>query len=603
MTDALVHRGPDDSDVWLDPEAGVGLGHRRLSILDVSSLGRQPMSSACGRFVIAYNGEVYNHMDLRRELPDYPYKSTSDTETILAAVAAWGLEAALERFVGMFAMALWDRQERKLFLVRDRLGIKPLYYSPAGRGWVFGSELKALKAHPEFVPSIDRDALSLYFRHNFIPAPYSIYRGCRKVMPGEIVTLSAAGEDFKRYWDAASVWGRGSAAQLECSSQEAVEQLEALLSDAVSQRMLSDVPLGAFLSGGIDSSTVVALMQADSGRPVKTFSIGFGVEEFDEAKHASAVAAHLGTDHTELYVTPDDLLRVIPDLPRYWDEPFADSSQIPTYILSRLTREHVTVSLSGDGGDELFCGYDRYFWTEKVWRAMNRVPVWMRGLLAGTASLLPLRSFDLLGVFGKKVSWRLDALRASDCRELYRYFTSHFKRPDEFVLGAREPATPFSALAWDDDRWKNMSLYDIMGYLPDDILTKVDRASMAASLEARVPILDHRVVEFAARVPQNLKVRDGKSKWLLRQVLYKHVPREIVERPKMGFGVPIREWLRGPLRQWASDLLAEECVRADGYIDHAMVSRMWREYLGGQDHWSYYLWDVLMFQAWLREAE
>ncbi|MUM77822.1 asparagine synthase (glutamine-hydrolyzing) [Pseudodesulfovibrio sp. F-1] len=601
MTDALAHRGPDDSGVWMDPEAGVGLGHRRLAILDLSPLGRQPMDSVCGRYVIAYNGEVYNHVALRRELPDYPFRSTSDTETILAAVSAWGLEAALKRFVGMFAMALWDRTERKLFLVRDRMGIKPLYYGRLGKGWVFGSELKALRACPGFSSRINRGALSLYFRHNFVPAPLSIYEDAWKLEPGQLAIIDDTGLKLVRWWDTASLWRKGSAEPLEIGDVEATERLEELLSDAVSLRMLSDVPLGAFLSGGIDSSTVVALMQRASDRPVRTYSIGFHEKGYNEAGHAKAVARHLGTDHTELYVTPREMLDVIPAMPRFWDEPFADSSQIPTYILSRMTREHVTVSLSGDGGDELFSGYDRYFWTTGVWNAVHRIPAPVRKALVAAGRAVPNRMFDLLGSKGQKVRWRLDAVGMEDFPSLYRYFTSMFKR-NEIVLGLeREPDHFLAELPPTSDYWSWMSLYDLLCYLPDDILTKVDRASMAVSLEARVPLLDHRVVEFAARLPQALKVRGGKGKWLLRQVLYRHVPRELVERPKMGFGVPIEQWLHGELRQWCDDLLNPAEIRRQGYLDAGLVEKMWREYLAGEHNWKSSLWEVLMFQAWLAE--
>lgn len=603
MTDALRHRGPDDADTWIDQEAGVGLGHRRLSILDISPLGRQPMPSACGRYLLAYNGEVYNHMDLRRELPDYPFKSTSDTETILAAVAAWGLETALNRFVGMFAMALWDRQERRLYLVRDRMGIKPLYYGKLGKGWIFGSELKALKAHPDFSPAIDRGALSLYFRHNFVPAPFSIYEKIWKLEPGQLAILDGPKLTLRRWWDTEQIWRGGLEDPLKMGDTEAADRLEELLAEAVSGRMLSDVPLGAFLSGGIDSSTVVALMQRNSSQPVRTFSIGFHEPGYNEAEHAKAVARHLRTEHTELYVTPWDMLEVVPSMARHWDEPFADSSQIPTYILSRMTRDHVTVSLSGDGGDELFSGYERYFWTTGVWNAVRRIPAPLRRVLVAAAKAAPNRFFDLLGAKGQKIRWRLDAVGMKDFPSLYRYFTSSFKH-NEIVLGLeREPAYALDGLPPTGEKWGWMSLYDLMAYLPEDILTKVDRASMAVSLEARVPLLDHRVVEFASRLPLDQKVRAGQGKWLLRQVLYRHVPQELVERPKMGFGIPIEQWMHTDLRRWCEELLDPVLVRRQGYLDAGLVEKMWRQYLNGEHNWKSFLWEVLMFQAWLREWE
>jgi len=601
MNDALAHRGPDDHGLWRDDEAGIGLAQRRLAILDLSPLGHQPMLSACGRYALTFNGEVFNHLELRRELEPagHCFRGGSDTETILAAIAHWGLEPAVSRFVGMFALALWDDRERTLSLVRDRLGIKPLYLGRVPGGAVFGSELKALRRHPGFDPGLDRDALALYFRHNYIPAPHSIYTRAEKVLPGQIVSIGPGGESRTRYWNVAEIWRAGAASPFAGSEAEATDELERLLADAVRLRLLADVPLGAFLSGGIDSSTVVALMQKHSARPVKTFSIGFAEAAFNEAPHARAVAAHLGCEHTELTVSPADLLAVVPEIPRHWDEPFADSSQIPTYILSRLTRQHVTVSLSGDGGDELFSGYERYPWALRAHRMLSRIPAPLRRATLGLARLLPDAAYGLLGARGHKLRWRVDALAIEDFRDLYWHAISHFKDPARFVLGAREPGYEAAGLPPLADKGAWMSLVDLLCYLPDDILTKVDRASMAVALEARVPLLDHRVVEFAARVPAAMKVRGGQGKWLLRQVLYRHVPRALVERPKMGFGVPIAAWLRGELRQWADDLLSPAAIRRQGYLDAGRVERMWREYLAGEDNWNYYLWDVLMFQAWL----
>ncbi len=605
MADSLTHRGPDSDGVWVDAQAGIALGHRRLAILDLSPLGAQPMVSANGCQVIAFNGEVYNHLELRPELEaaGYAFRSTSDTETMLAAIGHWGLIPALERFVGMFAFALWDRKTRALHLVRDRLGIKPLYYGRAGRDFLFGSELKALRAHPGFCGEVDRDALCLYFRHNYIPAPHAIYRGVNKLEPGCLLTLRPGQDEpeITRWWSARAVWERGDAHPFAGTESEALDELERLLGGAVAMRMLADVPLGAFLSGGIDSSTVVALMQRVSARPVKTFSIGFGERGFNEAPYARGVANYLGTDHTELTLSPQDLLDVVPLIPKHWDEPFSDSSQIPTYCVSRLARRAVTVSLSGDGGDELFTGYDRYFWARK-WRYVEFVPRPLRRFAARAGRVVPESAWRLLGPRGSRMRWRLDGLGADGFQHFYHYLLSHFKDPAALVLGAREPETVLSkagpALS---DRFRLMTLLDVESYLPDDILTKVDRASMAVGLEARVPILDHRVVEFAAALPTSMKVRNGQGKWILRQLLNRHVPKDLVDRPKMGFGVPIALWMKNELRDWCESLLAPAVVRRQGYLDAEMVSRMWTEYLAGEDNWNYYLWDVLTFQAWLAE--
>lgn len=609
MNAALAHRGPDDAGLWTDASAGIGLGHRRLSILDLSPLGRQPMVSASGRYVICFNGEVYNFARLRGELAalGHCFKGGSDTEVMLAAVEQWGLVDAVRRFNGMFAFALWDGRERTLSLVRDRLGVKPLYLGrmgPDGRGGLaFGSELKALRAHPDFDAGLDRDALALYFRHNYIPAPHSIYRRARKILPGEIVTLGPAGETRTRYWDADQVWRQGFSEPLAGTECELADELELLLADAVSLRLLADVPLGAFLSGGVDSSLVTALMQRQSARPVRSFSIGFEDAAFNEAQHARAVARHLGCEHTELTVTARDLLALVPQVPRIWDEPFADSSQIPTALLCRLTRGHVTVALSGDGGDELFSGYERYPWTLRAHGLLSAVPSPLRRAALGAARALPSGFWGLLGPRGHKLRWRVDALGVSGFEALYRHFVSHLKDPAALVLGAHEPdyparsplplgGSPQARRAW-------MSLADLLGYLPDDILTKVDRASMAVALEARTPLLDFRVAEFAARLPMGFKACGGQGKHLLRQVLYRHVPRALVDRPKMGFGVPLAAWLRGPLKPWAQDLLSPALIRRQGWLDAGFAERIWRDFLAGEDNWSHSLWDVLMFQAWL----
>lgn len=602
MTDTLHHRGPDDSDLWLDEAGGIGLGHRRLSIIDLSPLGRQPMHSASGRFVICFNGEVFNFARLRAELAPlgHAFRGGSDTEVMLAAIEEWGLTSAVKRFVGMFAFALWDRQERTLSLVRDRLGIKPLYYGFAGQDFVFGSELKALRAHPTFDGEIDREALTLYFRHNYIPAPFSIHQGAMKLPPGHILTLVPGGQpELSAYWSAEEVYAKGATAMFCGTEAEALDQLEVLLKDAVALRMLADVPLGAFLSGGIDSSLVVALMQAQSPRPVKTFSIGFAEAAFNEAPHARAVAAHLGTDHTELMLTEQDLLDIVPQVPRFWDEPFADSSQIPTFAVCRLARQHVTVALSGDGGDELFFGYDRYFHAQRWWQRLSRVPLPARLLAARFARLRPERLARHFGTYGQKVLWRLDALGITEFPAFYKRLVSHHPRPWELAHGAGpEARTAIDLVRADADAYRAMSLWDVLTYLPDDILIKVDRASMAVSLEARVPLLDHRVVEFAASLPTTFKVRDGSGKHLLKELLYRHIPRETVDRPKMGFGIPLHRWLPGELKTWAEDVLATGRRQSGDVLNFTLVDQYWRELLQGSTHRTYILWDVLMFLAW-----
>jgi asparagine synthase (glutamine-hydrolysing) len=606
MTESLAHRGPDDSGVWVDLEAGIGLGHRRLSILDLSPLGRQPMHSACGRFTIVYNGEVYNFLELRAELEGlgHGFRGGSDTEVLLAAISQWGVRAAVSRFIGMFAFALWDHETRTLTLVRDRLGIKPLYYGWTDAGFVFASELKAFRRCLDFDPSVDRDALALYFRYNYIPAPWTIYERARKLEPGIILTITqpTAEPVLEAYWSAADVWNSGEMHPFAGTMDEAVDGLEALLGEATRSRMIADVPLGALLSGGIDSSAVVALMQAHSERPVQTFSIGFHEAQYNEAAHAKAVAAHLGTAHTELYLTPKDMLDVVPQIPRFWDEPFADSSQIPTYCVSALTRGHVTVALSGDGGDELFAGYQRYFWMDR-WRMVDRIPSWIRRLFAPVAGVLPPQALRLLGPWGNKVRWRVDMLGIKDFAEFYRYFMSHNQHPCEFVRGAREPVSPMTKI-YDlgfRDHFKLMTFWDSVAYLPDDILTKTDRASMAVGLELRVPILDHRVVEFAAALPISMKVVGGEGKQVLRRLLYRHVPREIVDRPKMGFGVPVKEWLGGELKPWCCDMLTTSRIREQGYVDAAEVQRMVKAFFSGESGRCQQLWNMLMFQAWLDE--
>jgi asparagine synthase (glutamine-hydrolysing) len=615
MTDTLLHRGPDAGDVWCDAEAGIALGHRRLSIIDLSPAGAQPMVSSCGRFVLSYNGEVYNAEDLRPDLigAGRTFRGHSDTEIIVEGLAVWGVEATIAKLIGMFAMAIWDRRDRVLHLVRDRLGIKPMYWASAGGLFLFGSELKALRAHKGWQPELDRDAVSSYLRFAYVPGPATIYRGVRKLPPGTILTLRAGPKpepEIEAYWTLEAVARTGQARRFAGTEAEAIDALDTLLGDAVRRRMVADVPLGAFLSGGIDSSTVVALMQKHSTRPVRSFSIGFREAAYNEAQHAAAVARHLGTDHTELYVEPAHALDVIPRLPELYDEPFGDPSEIPTFLVSEMTRRHVTVALSGDGGDELFAGYERYFRAQSVLRRLFWLPKPARAAAGAALGALPPAAWS--GIerlvpsrlrppqLGDKAR-KLARVLAGDSADFYRLVASHWADPDAVVQGGAEPPHRHLDPRLVDlvpDPVERMQFIDTVTYLPDDILTKVDRASMAVSLEARVPILDHRVVAFSWSLPAPLKARDGGGKWLLRRVLDRYVPRHLVERPKMGFGVPIDVWLRGPLRDWAEALLAERRLAVEGVFDPAPIRAKWQGHVSGARNDQYPLWNVLMFQAW-----
>ena len=635
MALTIQHRGPDDAGAWADAQAGIALGHRRLSILDPSFAGHQPMRSISGRFMLVFNGEIYNHMALRVQLDTVDCHATlsatstsqewygrSDTETLLAGIEAWGLEATLKKSIGMFAIALWDRKTRTLTLARDRMGEKPLYYGFQGHGhkrvFLFGSELKALKAHNSFSADIDRDALCLLLRHNYIPAPYSIYQNIAKLEPGCLLSISLDKPEPKvwKYWDAVKVALNGAAQPFVGTTHDAVDALEILAKDAVRQQMLADVPLGAFLSGGIDSSTVVGLMQSQSSRPIKTFTIGFNEKSYNEATYAKAVARHLGTDHNELIVTSAEAIEVIPRLPNLYCEPFADSSQIPTFLVSQFAKQHVTVSLSGDAGDELFCGYNRYLMAKSLWQKLSILPLGGRQFLAhGLTSLSPAKWNTLLGLFyglgptelrqinlGDRIHKGARVLTSGGVDSLYLGLISCWDDPASVVIGGREPSTILTGntpkLSGFDDI-QRMMILDTLSYLPDDILVKIDRATMGVSLEGRVPFLDHRVVEFAWNLPQNMKLRNGVGKWVLRQVLHRYVPKKLIERPKMGFGVPISEWLRGPLKEWAEALLNEDRLRREGFFRPEWIRSRWAEHLSGECNWQYQLWSVLMFQAWL----
>jgi len=616
MAKVLAHRGPDGSGTWIDADAGLAFGHRRLAIVDLSQTGDQPMISASGRFVITYNGEIYNHIELRKELQarGRVFRGTSDTEVIVEGCDEWGVEAMVGRMIGMFSFGLWDQQHRQLSLVRDRLGIKPLYWSQNGGTLAFGSELKSFTAMENFRAEIDRDALALFMRDGYVPAPHSIYKGIFKLSPGHLLQMGAdRGPKISCYWSLDEVARAGRRATLDCGDTEAVDRLEDLLADAVKRRMIADVPLGAFLSGGVDSSLVTALMQKNSPVPVRTFSIGFEDPKYDEAVHARAVAQHLGTDHTELYVSPQEARDVIPRLPSIYDEPFADASQIPMFLVSRLARQRVTVCLSGDGGDELFAGYPRYGQARSLARLRAVCPPPLRFLIGAGLRGLPVSAWDTIfglvpgavarGLSGDRMH-KLAPLVAAGETQAYIGLMSQWPGAGALVKGADRAAEGTlgrGVIKGGGDIVTRLQFYDLSSYLPDDILTKVDRATMAMSLEGRVPIIDHRVVEFAARLPMALKVRDGQTKWLLRQVLYRHVPRPLVDRPKKGFGVPIGDWLRGPLRDWADDLLGGEGNGDDEFLDLAAISRIWGEHLAGHRNWHAVLWNVLMFQAWRRQ--
>lgn len=603
MADQIRHRGPDSNGVWIDDRAIVGLAHTRLSIVELSEAGHQPMHSACDRYVLVFNGEIYNHLSLRKTLQNegvtFDWKGSSDTETLLACFSVWGIIRTLQSTVGMFALALWDKHTQSLTLARDRLGEKPLYWGWQDEVLLFGSELKSLKAHPSFNAKICRQALALLLRNNYISAPFSIYQGIEKLKPGHFITISADSKGklskSEPYWSVNSVVEAGGQNLFSGSDDEAIAILEERLGTAVSEQMLADVPLGAFLSGGVDSSTIVALMQKNSSRPVRTFTIGFEEALFNEAEHALAVSNYLKTEHTEVYVSAIDALKLIPDLPKIYCEPFADSSQIPTFLVSQMAKQHVTVALSGDAGDELFGGYNPYQFSPKLWRVLHKIPQPIRGTICQFGRSLPLSA---------KPGKLFEVGDAATKEELYRRLISHWADPAQIIIDTVEPTTlinqPTNWPVTDSfEHW--MMAVDTQMYMVDDILVKVDRAAMANSLETRVPLLDHRVVEFAWKLPLSMKIRDGKGKWILRELLYRHVPRELIERPKKGFSIPLGSWLKGPLREWAESLLDPALLVQQGYFHPGPIRKIWQQHLTGKYDRSRQLWSILMFQAWLQE--
>lgn len=623
MTHVLFHRGPDDSGIWIDRDNGICFGHRRLSIIDRSASGHQPMESLSGRYIIVFNGEIYNFVEIKNKLEaetNYSWRGHSDTEVILEAVNRWGVNEALGHFNGMFAFALFDRLKRQLYLVRDRLGKKPLYYGQSGGVFLFASELKSIREHENFKPEIDRDALALYLRYNYVPAPYSIYRNIYKLTPGNMLVLDLGergilNQRMVTYWSAKETGQAGADKPFSGTFDEALTRLEGLLADAVRLRLVSDVSVGAFLSGGVDSSLIVALMQAQNSARVKTFTIGLEEQGFNEAGFARQIAEYLHTEHTEFYVTAKETREVIPQLPDLYDEPFADSSQIPTFLVSRLTRQYVTVSLSGDGGDELFGGYNRYFIAPAIWNNVKWLPFTLRKGLAGIVqSITPaqwnifsrifspaLRRYGTQGTFADKFNKIAQVMNMPDSDAVYRRLVSVYDNPEEIILEGREPST----IVTDRSLWpkspnfvRRMMYLDLVSYLPDDILVKVDRASMGVGLEARAPFLDHRVVKFSCCLPNKMLYNDSKGKLLLRKLLNKYVPAKLIERPKMGFGIPIDAWLRGPLKEWAGDLLNENKLQQDGFFRPKLIAKQFSEHISGKRNWQYCLWGILMFQAW-----
>jgi asparagine synthase (glutamine-hydrolysing) len=620
MTAMLAHRGPDDSNVWQCAGSGLVLGHRRLSIQDLSPLGSQPMRSHTGRYTLVFNGEIYNFKDIGRTLTlaGHEFKGHSDTEVLLTAIEAWGLEPALKRCIGMFALGLWDSQARELHLVRDRIGEKPLYYGRMERGFAFGSELKVFSPLPRWSQDLDMNALGSYLRFGYISAPHTIFTNVRKLQPGHILTIKLADSPLpdlmqltaeqRPFWSVLDLHRKD---PHPIDDRSAIARLERLLGDIVREHGVADVPLGSFLSGGIDSSLVAAIFQANSARPIQTFTIGFNDPAFNEAEQAKAIARHLGADHTELYVTPSDALNAIPAMADIYDEPFADSSQIPTYLVCKLARSQVTVCLAGDGGDELFGGYNRYQWTQRIYRHTRHLPRPIRALLAGMLGHIPPRNWDRLAEFlfmaqgrkgpsavGLKAQKLTGLLVCENLQQAYTLLSSYWDDPAGVMLAPIEEPVFERPTISDRNFLRDAMFWDQQWYLPGDNLVKTDRASMAVSLEVRLPLLDQRLIEFSAELPDTMKIRNGQTKWLLRQLLYQHVPKELVERPKMGFSAPIARWLREELRDWAGDLLSEQHLRSQSLFEPGQVSRILDQHFSGSHDHSHKLWTLLMFQQW-----
>lgn len=615
MTNAISHRGPDDEGIWVDENVGLALGHRRLAIQDLSEAGHQPMVSQCGRWVMTYNGETYSAPELRPllEARGISFRGHSDTEVMIEAISAWGLEAAIRQWIGKFVFALWDRKDRCLYLVRDRLGIKPLYWGQMGQSFLFGSELKALRGHPDFIPKLNVEALSAYLKHAYVPTPLSIYDSIHKLSPGTILCRTADGQiTQKTFWTLEEAISQGlpstDSKVDERFEEKSLRELDHLINDAVSRRMIADVPLGSFLSGGVDSSLITAIAQRHSTRPIQTFTIGFGEKEYDEAPYAQAIAQHLGTDHTTLSVTPRQMRDVIPQLPHLYDEPFADSSQIPTFLVSQLAKKSVTVVLSGDGGDEVFGGYSRYLWSHTLWKMIRYMP--LSSHMGSLIRTLPPKGWDQLSLllpaskrprkFGYKMHKMAYAMAAQTPEKLYDLLTSYWADPSQILWQSHQQSFGnFSSQL--SDFVSQMQAFDTMTYLPDDILTKVDRASMAVGLEARIPLLDHRIVEWAWAQPKSLKIRGKTGKWALRQLLYRHVPSYLIDRPKAGFAIPIDSWLRGPLRDWAEDLLKVSTLK--DHFDPVPIRKLWKNHLAQKSDHQEALWAILMFEAWRQEVK
>lgn len=619
MANSITYRGPDAGGTWADEKDGIALGHRRLSIKDLSTEGHQPMFSASGRYVIVYNGEIYNFNEIRVSLENmgHSFRGQSDTEVMLEAIEFWGIKKAIKKFTGMFAFALWDRNEKLLYLGRDRFGEKPIYYGWMGKTFLFGSELKSLRIHPSFKTYIDRESVALFVQYNYIPSPYCIYKGIYKMPPATLLTINPQNgmslSAPEKYWSLWDVVEAGKKNPFLGNEVEASEQLDYFLHEAIGPQMIADVPLGAFLSGGVDSSTIVAIMQQKSKDPIKTFTIGYLESAYNEAEYAKNVAKYLGTNHTELYVSSKQAIDVIPRLTDMYDEPFSDASQIPTFLVSQLAKQQVTVSLSGDGGDELFGGYNRHLWGEKIKNTLNNYPNFMLKFGGDILRSMPIQFLEGSPFlpdrfknirFSEKVYKLSNIISIEDSATMYQNLISQWRNPHDIVLGLSPQSQYRNNLETPDclsSITEKMMYMDMINYLPDNILQKVDRASMNVSLESRAPFLNHHIVEFAWSLPISMKIKNDKSKWLLREVLYKYIPKELIERPKMGFGVPLDSWLRGPLKEWAEDLIDEKKLIDNGFFNPEPIRKKWKQHISGRYNWQYPIWNILIFQDWIEK--